>query len=162
MALHAEEGDKFWTRLERMNSSGSKIIAHSPYKTDHVLMDITKARDLLPDRIVQNIPDAGSAELYEAVYVAVDKIKAGTVYVRPVHHKFWPEYCPLDIPGHEVSSGYQFSKSVEELFQTNRDEPIEWEGTKQNTTNEAAKGRQETFNEEDIRGSKNDHLNGHL
>lgn len=161
-SLNAQEGDQFWTMSTRIGKSGT-VIAESPYSTRHIHIDLlsVKENELVdyPER-----PLKRGDPIRRAVYVKVKEIDAGTVYTEAPAREQWPSQCPLDMPGYDapdLGNRVDLEEELEDLFQSNREEPIEWTGTEQNIS-EYDNISTEVFDEGDIRGDKNDLLDGHL
>jgi len=152
--------------LERVSKSGS-IIAASPYATSHIKVSKASVKREMPI----SVPDTpigatthldAKAGIRQAAYVEVAEVQGGTVKVDVVPEFEWPDQCPIDIfggPNHGIDTD---PKPVEEFFQSERDEPIEWTGSPQKTSSDRVRKRAEVFKEDDVRGSRNDLLGGHL
>jgi hypothetical protein len=138
--------------LERFKPGS--IIAASPYCTEHIHVNVSSVRESTDIEIKRK-------GMKEAAYVRVNHIKHGTVYAKSLPEDEWLNKCPLDIPGNDFPE-VDSSVSTEEFFKNEREESIEWEGTEQSTSGERVSSRSEVFNQGDIRGSKNDSLDGHL
>jgi len=71
-------------------------------------------------------------------------LEYGTIYgeIAPTEER--PDSCPVNIPGPEVDIPNE-DPAAEDIFQTDRDEPVEWTGTGQTISEEEVKTRTKTF-----------------